>query len=139
MLASIEVRVPLLDERLVELGLALPHRLKTDGRGGKLALRELARRWLPAHVAAHRKQGFRIPLDSLATPRLHAMLADLLLAPTSRTRGLLDPQLIRCWLVQFQQAQISPQASAISREGLYQRVLIILALELWLRKHSLNW
>src|SRR3989441_8120690 len=47
MLASIEVRVPLLDEDVVLCGLRLPHRLKTDGRNGKLVLRRLARRWLP--------------------------------------------------------------------------------------------
>ncbi|HEY2804748.1 MAG TPA: asparagine synthase (glutamine-hydrolyzing), partial [Gemmatimonadales bacterium] len=35
MRASIEVRVPLLDESLVALGLSLPHRLKTDGHTGK--------------------------------------------------------------------------------------------------------
>ena len=32
MRAGIEVRVPLLDEHVVALGLALPHRLKTNGR-----------------------------------------------------------------------------------------------------------
>src|SRR2546426_12455419 len=42
MRASIEVRVPMLDEELVALGLTLPHRLKTDGHRGKVVLRELA-------------------------------------------------------------------------------------------------
>jgi asparagine synthase (glutamine-hydrolysing) len=42
MRAGIEVRVPLLDEEIVALGLRLPHRLKTDGRQGKLMLRRLA-------------------------------------------------------------------------------------------------
>ena len=57
MLASIEVRVPMLDERVVEFGLSLPHRLKTDGRRGKLVLRALAEKWLPPVVANHPKIG----------------------------------------------------------------------------------
>src|SRR5438094_224438 len=63
MRASIEVRVPMLDEDVVALGLTLPHRLKTDGTTGKQVLRALAHRWLPPVVAAHPKHGFAIPVD----------------------------------------------------------------------------
>src|ERR1700682_812751 len=41
MRAGIEVRVPMLDEDLVGLALSLPHRMKTDGRTGKLVLRDM--------------------------------------------------------------------------------------------------
>src|SRR3989454_12080937 len=68
MRASLEVRVPLLDEAMVTLGLALPHRLKTDGRRGKRGARELARRWLPRRVADHPKHGFQIPLHGMVPP-----------------------------------------------------------------------
>src|SRR6185369_5004070 len=51
MRARIEVRVPLLDEEIVELGLTLPHALKTDGHTGKLVMRQLAQKWLPASAA----------------------------------------------------------------------------------------
>lgn len=139
MLAGIEVRVPLLDEQVVEAGLSLPHRYKTDGRTGKLVLRGLAKQWLPERVVTHRKQGFRIPLDRLATPRFHQMLADRLLAPESRSRGLLNPGPVRQWVEQFQNARARPGAGGISREGLYQRILIILSLELWLQKNNLTW
>ncbi len=139
MLASIEVRVPLLDEKVVELGLSLPHRLKTDGRTGKLVLRELARQWLPEKVAAHRKLGFRIPLDRMATPRFHEMLADTLLSAQARIQGILNPEVVARWVTQFKQPLTAKQSSEISREGLYQRILIVLSLELWLRKNNLSW
>ena len=42
-LASIEVRLPMLDEEMVGAALRLPHRLKTDGQRGKLVLRGLCR------------------------------------------------------------------------------------------------
>jgi asparagine synthase (glutamine-hydrolysing) len=139
MLAGIEVRVPLLDETLVESGLRLPHRLKTDGKTGKLVLREIARKWLPENVARHRKQGFAIPLDRLATPAFHEMLDDLLAAPRARVSEFLNARLIEEWLVKFRASRNDPVGGAISREGLYQRVLILLALELWLREHRLSW
>src|SRR5207237_8426666 len=93
MRASIEVRVPLLDEDVVALGLSLPHRLKTDGRSGKLVLRTLARRWLPPQVARHPKHGFTIPLDVLVGPQVHAALDDVLLSPRARTRRAVDDAL----------------------------------------------
>jgi asparagine synthase (glutamine-hydrolysing) len=136
MLASIEVRVPLLDEEVVAQGLRLPHRLKTDGQAGKLVLRALAREWLPEAVVTHPKKGFRIPLDRLATPAFHTMLADLLLSRTARIAALVDQQLVAGWLAQFKAAA---SGGALSREGLYQRIFILLALELWLRKHRLQW
>jgi asparagine synthase (glutamine-hydrolysing) len=141
MLSGVEVRVPMLDEEVVGLGLALPHRLKTDGREGKLVLRELAQRWLPPRVAAHPKHGFGIPLDRMLSPEFHAALADVLLSPDARVRDILDVSLIEFWLKQLAQARRDngTTTTTISREGLYQRVFIVLALELWLREHQLSW
>jgi asparagine synthase (glutamine-hydrolysing) len=139
MLASIEVRVPMLDEEVVAAGLALPHRLKTDGQTGKLVLRDIARGWLPDVVTNHRKMGFRIPLDRMVTPQFHELLADLLLASSTRSSKFLNRGVVEKWLRQFQQAQTITQGGAISREGLYQRIIILLALELWMREHHLNW
>ena len=139
MLASIEVRVPLLDEDVVLCGLRLPHRLKTDGRNGKLVLRRLARRWLPEKIAAHKKQGFSIPLDRMVGPPFHDMLADLLLADGARIRRFLDVRLVSRWLQWFREAGRGRRFGAVSRGGLYQRVFILLALEIWLREQGLEW
>ena len=141
MRASIEVRVPLLDEDVVALGLSLPHRLKTDGRSGKLVLRTLARRWLPPQVARHPKHGFTIPLDVMVGPQVHAALDDLLLSPRARTRRVMDDALVRGWLDAFRRprAENGSGGGSISRGGLYQRVFTLLALELWLGDHGLSW
>jgi asparagine synthase (glutamine-hydrolysing) len=139
MRASIEVRVPLLDEDVVGLGLSLPHLLKTDGRSGKRVLRALAARWLPAGVARSGKKGFSIPLDVMAPPEFHTALGDLLLAPDSRTRACIDTTVLRGWLHAFRQAGSGHQAGTISREGLYRRLVSVLALELWLRDYRLTW
>lgn len=139
MRASIEVRVPMLDEDVVQCGLHLPHRLKTDGRNGKLVLRGLARRWLPGEVAMHRKQGFSIPLDRMVGPAFHAMLADLLLADGARIRGFMNTEIADRWLRWFREAEVGRRVGWLSRGGLYQRVFILLALEIWLREQRLAW
>jgi asparagine synthase (glutamine-hydrolysing) len=140
MLCGVEVRVPMLDEELAEIGLRLPHALKTDGREGKLVLRALARRWLPPQVAAHPKRGFGIPLDRMLSAEFHAALNDVLLSNDARVRDILDTSLIEFWLRQLARARRGGgTTSTISREGLYQRVFIVLALELWLREQRLSW
>jgi asparagine synthase (glutamine-hydrolysing) len=140
MRAGIEVRVPMLDEKLVALGLTLPHRIKTDGRTGKRVLRALAARWLPARVAAHPKRGFGIPLDVMLPAEFHRALADLLLSSGARTRALLRPTLLAEWLDRLRLAKNGRTVGgAISREGLYQRVFTALSLELWLQEHGLSW
>lgn len=62
MAASLEVRPPLLDRRIVEFAMRLPLEHKIHGRTGKHLLREAGRHLLPPAVYEHRKQGFALPL-----------------------------------------------------------------------------
>ena len=73
---GVEGRVPFLDQRVVEFGLALPDSLKVGGRHGKVMLRRWAERRLPSEYVRRRKRGFFVPirqwfrgdfLDQLAT------------------------------------------------------------------------
>lgn len=139
MRAGIEVRVPLLDEDLVAIGMSLPHRLKTDGRRGKLVTRALADRWLPREIARAPKRGFSPPVDVLASRDLHTALADLLTGADARTRGVVSQQLTNSWLSLFARARAGATDSRVSRGGLSQRLLILLSLETWMRDHALSW
>jgi asparagine synthase (glutamine-hydrolysing) len=139
MAASIEVRVPMLDESLVATGLSLPHALKTSRGTGKLVLRALAERWLPEVVVTHPKHGFGVPLDRMVSPRFHAAVSDLLTGPQSRTRAVLAAPVVDRWLALFRDAGSGHRGGTISRGGLYQRIFFVLALELFLRKHRLTW
>jgi asparagine synthase (glutamine-hydrolysing) len=131
----------MLDEDVVAVGMSLPHRLKTDGRRGKLVLRDLARRWLPDEVARRPKHGFSIPLDVMVPPALHRAARELLCGDDAHTRGVIHRPLVRRWLRAFEAAgtRTSPQGGAISREGLHRRVIMLLSLELWMRDHRFTW
>ena len=141
MRASIELRVPMLDEEVVSVGLSLPHRLKTDGRRGKLVLRDLAQRWLPDRVARAPKHGFSVPLDVMVPPELHRVAEELLCGPDARTGAVVNRALVQRWLGAFAAAGAgtTPPGGAISREGLHRRVIMLLSLELWMRDHRFTW
>ena len=65
MLASLEVRAPMLDYRLVEFAFArVPSALKATVSQRKIILKKLATRVLPPEFNQHRKQGFSVPLAS---------------------------------------------------------------------------
>lgn len=61
---SLEVRVPLVDHKLVELSAQLPARYKINWRGKKRLLRGIASKHLPKEILTHRKQGFESPMAS---------------------------------------------------------------------------
>jgi asparagine synthase (glutamine-hydrolysing) len=59
---SLEGRAPYLSPRVVEAGLALPLSQKMDHLTNKVALRRVARRWLPQEILERPKQGFVLPM-----------------------------------------------------------------------------
>lgn len=65
MLASLEVRAPLLDYRIIEFAYGrLPDHLKVTKNARKILLRHLAKRLLPKEYDVTRKQGFTMPLHA---------------------------------------------------------------------------
>lgn len=62
MAVSLEVRVPLLDHRIVELAARIPSRFKLVKGTGKWILREAIRPHVPREVVDGSKKGFSIPL-----------------------------------------------------------------------------
>ncbi len=87
MAEGLEVRVPLLDDRVRSFALRLPLGLKVRGRRGKHLLREAGRELLPAAVYAHRKQGFAIPLHAWLNAEFWDLL-EALYAPGTRAASL---------------------------------------------------
>ncbi|MCS6786847.1 MAG: asparagine synthase (glutamine-hydrolyzing) [Thiobacillaceae bacterium] len=59
---GVEGRVPFLDHRVVEFGLALPDPLKVRRRSGKVLLKRWGERYLPPEHLWARKRGFTVPV-----------------------------------------------------------------------------
>ena len=62
MAVSLEGRAPFLQPELVAAALALPPAERMSGGASKIALRRVARRWLPQRIHERRKQGFVLPM-----------------------------------------------------------------------------
>ena len=60
---SLELRVPFLDRKMLELAATLPTRYRVDGNVTKVALRGAALRQLPERTANKKKLGFPVPLN----------------------------------------------------------------------------
>jgi asparagine synthase (glutamine-hydrolysing) len=84
---SLELRSPLLDHEVMELGVSLPDRLKTRGLQGKVALRRAFADALPAEVAGRGKAGFGVPLADWFRGELRELAADVLLDDRARKRA----------------------------------------------------
>ena len=130
---SLEVRVPMLDEDLFAFGLTLPHRLKVSGRTCKLVLRGVADRRLPPAVARKPKWGFSIPIDTWVDASFKARVRETLLGRMSRLPDVFRPEAYRPIIEAFCSGQLHPD---ISRQGLYQRVVMLLSVHLALSSKS---
>jgi asparagine synthase (glutamine-hydrolysing) len=91
MAASVEVRVPLLDDELVDLALRIPSRLKLKGWRRKYIFKRSQQGTLPNDIIWRRKAGFGAPIRSWLVKDLAPMIEDLLSESTLERRGLVDP------------------------------------------------
>lgn len=125
MAASLEVRSPFLDRRLLEWSWSQPLAVKTRGGVGKLVLRELASRLLPADVAGRPKMGFDPPIGSWLRAEVRPWADDLLSNSRAVERGWLDGDALhRTW-----------REHSDGRRNWEYRLWSVLMLESWLQTH----
>ena len=88
---SIESRVPLLDNHVIDFAATLPSDLKIrDGRR-KHILKEAVRTLLPPGIIDRKKQGFGVPLGVWFRGGLTDVFSDVLASPRTRQRGYFEP------------------------------------------------
>jgi asparagine synthase (glutamine-hydrolysing) len=98
MAASLEVRAPLLDYRIVEFSWTLPLSMKGRNGQGKRVVRRVLDRYVPKSLSERPKMGFSIPLESLLRGRLRDWAESLLDPAAIGAQGLLDAELVgRRW------------------------------------------
>ena len=83
MAASLELRVPFLDHRLVEFASRLPTNLKVRWNTGKYLLKRCADPLLPREIVHRSKKGFPVPARSWLARELSAFARETLLASGS--------------------------------------------------------
>jgi len=92
---SLEVRVPLLDLRLVEFMAQLPSDLKVRRMTLKYLLKRVAARLLPKEILQRPKAGFSIPIATWLKTDLADMVYDYLSPQAIAKQGIFEPTVIQ--------------------------------------------
>jgi asparagine synthase (glutamine-hydrolysing) len=123
MAVSLECRVPLLDQRLVELAARMPGSLKMRGGELKHVLKRALHGVLPDSILFREKRGFGAPMGAWLRAELAPMLRDLLSREAVRRRGLLEPEAVQATICEHEQ----------QRADRTDHLLALINLEIWCR------
>ncbi len=121
---GLEVRVPLLDHKLLEWEMALPLDMRFRDGHGKYLLRKVAARYLPADILKPRKQGFTIPIGDWLRGDLGQWVESLFLSDTFKQRGIFKPEKVLELLRLHQSGKLE----------LGHRIWSLIVLEMWFRE-----
>ena len=103
MAVSLECRVPLLDQRLVELAARMPGSLKMRGRELKHVMKRALADVLPDSILYREKRGFGAPMGAWLRAELAPVLHDVLSRESIVKRGLLDPDVVAATIREHEQ------------------------------------
>lgn len=123
MAASIESRVPFLDDRLVETVAALPSWMKLRGWRTKALLRDAVRDLVPPAILSRRKMGFPVPVGRWLASQFRPMVDEFVLGPRSAARGLFNQATLR--------QMVAEHNGGLARHG--DRLWLLINLEIWQR------
>lgn len=99
---GLEVRVPLLDHKLVEWISGLPVSFKLRGFEGKYLLKKALEPYLPHDILYRDKMGFSVPLASWLRGPLRQRVEDALMGPVLADTGIFNKVYLREMLDQHQ-------------------------------------
>ncbi|MSR65478.1 MAG: asparagine synthase (glutamine-hydrolyzing) [Verrucomicrobiae bacterium] len=122
MASSVEVRVPLLDHRFVELACSIPDGLKVHGWNQKHIFKESMRPYVPKSIVRRKKAGFSGPVRAWIRNDYREPIHDLINNHLLK-RGFLDPKTVKTiW-----------DDNLSGREDFGLRIWALVTLELWMQ------
>ena len=127
---SLEIRVPLLDKRLIEFSFKIPQRLKLNRGITKYLFREIAADWLPRDVINHKKTGFGLPRISYMNGILKPQITECLSSGSVEKRGIFAFSEVNRILKNFYSTD---QTKMLWTEHL--KVWILFIFEMWAREY----
>lgn len=92
---SLEVRVPFLDHRVVEMAFQMPGSLKLKNRKTKYILKETFKGLIPASIYRRSKAGFEVPISRWLKNELKFLLDQYLSENKIQDQGIFDPAIVK--------------------------------------------
>lgn len=125
MAASVEVRVPFIDKKVVETALQIDGQLKFKENKSKYLLKKVAERYLPHPIIYRPKASFGAPIRSWISGELSGMVDELLSEKNVKKRGFFNYAYIK-QLIDNDRKGIEDNA---------YRIYQLLTVELWCRSY----
>src|SRR5580704_8416524 len=119
---SIELRVPLLDHKLLEFAASLPENFKVHGVTTKYLAKMALKDRLPKEIIERKKVGFPVPYDTWMRTELKDWVRDILLDRESIQRGYFNKACIEQLIEEDLRLHNYPK-----------EILSLVSLELWHR------
>lgn len=123
MAASIESRVPFLDDAIVEHVAALPGRLKLRGWQTKAVMRAAVAPYIPKAILTRKKMGFPVPIGGWLRGSHQAVVDEFVLGGRARDRHLFDDDAV---------ARLAAEHRSGARDH-GDRLWLLVNLEMWQR------
>jgi len=123
---GVEVRVPFLDNELVEFACTIPPSLKMKGQETKYILKKVAERYLPSEVIYRPKTGFGAPVRKWITSDMKPLIAERLSSERINEVGIFDSRKVQQLIADNESGRIDASYSIWS----------LLAIDSWIRQFS---
>jgi len=123
MAVSLEARVPLLDQKLIDFVTRIPADLKLKGFETKYIFKRAVRSFVPDEILDRPKQGFGVPLQEWINKQLRERMRETLTEQRTQGRGLFEPKYVETLLEEHERGR---------RDNAWQ-LWMLLMLELWQR------
>lgn len=94
MAASLELRVPFLDHKMVEFAASIPTAMKATFSKSKLIFKKYAEGLLPRETVYRKKMGFPVPVRQWLRGELNEIARDVLLDSRAQSRGLFNKEYV---------------------------------------------
>jgi asparagine synthase (glutamine-hydrolysing) len=122
---SLELRVPLLDHKVLEFAASLPPGYKVLGQQTKRVLKAAFAKVLPAEILTRKKAGFPVPYTAWLRTAFADRVRETLLSDRARNRGYFQPE------------EVSRILDAHRETGRFSKeVFSLLVVELWHRRFA---
>jgi asparagine synthase (glutamine-hydrolysing) len=125
MAASVEIRVPLLDQDLVALTRSIPDGFKQSGRTGKWIFKKAMEQVLPREIIYRPKSGFGVPLRQWLLGPLDPLVRDTLSPSRLAARGIFDVSAVDRLICANREGRIDASYT----------IFALLCLELWCEQY----
>src|SRR5579864_5172818 len=126
MMASLEGRVPLLNNDFVGYALSLPLSMKLRGLRSKFLLKRALRGILPERILRRPKKGFGIPVADWFRGPLREQMRDVLASDRIRREGFFDPAAVQRLIGEH----------LVGRRDNRKQLWTLFAFQLWLEGYS---